>query len=132
MGVERSRYEGPTGIVGVFQDACAQVELTAVSLWAHVPHYVAQLPCPRATLALLHRVEELLDVAVPLEDLPEEAEAWMRSVEELAAEDSGIAEYVASLEARDDDGRTTPDATGEQIAQDFERYLRRRGTGRPD
>ena len=131
MGVERSRYEGPTGIVGVFQDACARIDLTAVSLWAHVPHYVAQPPCPRATLALLHRVEELLDVAIPLEDLPDEADAWLRSVDEMAAEDSEIAEYVASLEARSDEG-AAPDATGEQIAQDFERYLRRRGTGRPD
>jgi predicted ATP-grasp superfamily ATP-dependent carboligase len=133
MGVERSRYEGPTGIVGVFQDACARIDLTAVSLWAHVPHYVAQPPCPRATLALLHRVEELLDVAIPLEDLPDEAEAWLRSVDELAAEDSEIAEYVAQLEARiEEGGSPEATATGDQIAEDFERYLRRRGTGRPD
>lgn len=131
MGVERSRYEGPTGIVGVFQDACAASDLTAVSLWAHVPHYVAQPPCPRATLALLHRVEELLDVAVPLGDLPDEADAWLASVAELTEEDSEIAEYVAGLESRSDDGEA-PEASGEQIAQDFERYLRRRGSGRTD
>ena len=72
--------------------------IPAVSLWAAVPHYVAQPPCPKATLALLRRVEDLLDVPVPLGDLPEEARAWQIGVDELAEEDAEIAEYVRTLE----------------------------------
>ncbi len=71
MNVESSRYEGPTGIVGVFGEACQSAGLPAVSFWAAVPHYVAQPPCPKATLALLRRVEDLLDIEVPLGDLVE-------------------------------------------------------------
>src|SRR5437899_4388560 len=72
MGLEQSRYEGPTGIVGVLQDACTSAGLPGVSIWAAVPHYVAQPPCPKATLALLRKVEDLLDVPVPLGELPED------------------------------------------------------------
>ena len=69
-----------------------------MSFWAAVPHYVAQPPCPKATLALLRQVEDLLDVPIPLGDLPEDARAWERGVDELAEEDEEIAEYVRSLE----------------------------------
>ncbi len=127
LGMEQSRYEGPTGIVGVIQEACHRFEIDAVSLWAAVPHYVAQPPCPKASLALLARIEDLLDVPIPLADLPEEARAWELGVDELAAEDEEVAEYVKQLEeARD----TTdlPEASGEAIAREFERYLRRRGS----
>jgi predicted ATP-grasp superfamily ATP-dependent carboligase len=126
LGLEPSRYEGPTGIVGVLQEACGRYGIPAVSLWAAVPHYVAQPPCPKATLALVRRVEDLLDVPVPLGELVEEARAWEIGVDELAAEDEEVAEYVKQLEeARD----TTdlPEASGEAIAREFERYLRRRG-----
>lgn len=126
LGVEPSHYEGPTGIVGVLQDACARRGLPSVSLWAAVPHYVAQSPSPKATLALVRRVEDLLDVPVPLGDLVEDARAWELGVDELAAEDEEVADYVRQLEeARD----TTdlPEASGEAIAREFERYLRRRG-----
>jgi proteasome assembly chaperone (PAC2) family protein len=126
LGLERSRYEGPTGIVGVFQDRCAQAGLAAVSFWAAVPHYVASPPCPKATLALLRRVEDLLDLPVPLGELPEQARAWERSVDELAAEDSDVAEYIASLEQREPETEL-PEASGEAIAKEFERYLRRGG-----
>ena len=126
LGLERSRYEGPTGIVGVFQDLCTQSGLPAISFWAAVPHYVAQPPCPKATLALLRRVEDLLDLPVPLADLPERARAWERSVDELAAEDSDVAEYIASLEQREPEV-DLPEASGEAIAKEFERYLRRGG-----
>ena len=71
LGLERSRYEGPTGIVGVFQDACGSAGVSALSFWAAVPHYVSSPPCPKATVALLRRVEDLLDVPVPLGELPE-------------------------------------------------------------
>ncbi len=125
LGLERSRYEGPTGIVGVFQDACTQAGITALSFWAAVPHYVGQHPCPKATLALLRRVEDALDLAVPLGELPEEARAWERQVDELAAEDSEVAEYIATLEEREPETEL-PEASGDAIAKEFERYLRRR------
>ena len=126
LGVEPSHYEGPTGIVGVIQEASARRGLPTVSLWAAVPHYVAQAPSPKATLALVRRVEDLLDMPVPLGELVEDSRAWELGVDELAADDEEIADYVRQLEeARD----TTdlPEASGEAIAREFERYLRRRG-----
>ena len=128
LGLAASRYEGPTGIVGVFQDACTRALLPAVSFWAAVPHYVAQPPCPKATLALLRRVEDLLDIPVPLGDLPEQARAWERGVDELAREDGEVADYVRQLEEREAE-TDLPEASGEAIAKEFERYLRRRGDG---
>ena len=125
LNLERSTYEGPTGIVGVLQDACTRAGIPAVSIWAAVPHYVAQPPCPKATLALLRKVEDLLDVPIPLGDLPEEARAWQRGVDELAAEDSEVGEYVRALEEAQDTTEL-PEASGEAIAREFERYLRRR------
>jgi len=127
MGVEASHYEGPTGIVGVIQEACTRFEIPAISLWAAVPHYVASPPCPKATLALVGRIEDLLDVPVPLGDLPEEARAWEAGVDELAAEDDEIEEYVKQLEEARDTA-DLPEASGEAIAREFERYLRRRGS----
>jgi proteasome assembly chaperone (PAC2) family protein len=126
LNLDPSRYEGPTGIVGVFQEACTQAAVPAVSFWAAVPHYVAQPPCPKATLALLRRVEDLLDVAIPLDDLVERSRAWERQVDELAAGDSDVADYVRSLESREPED-TLPEASGDAIAAEFERYLRRRG-----
>lgn len=126
LNLEQSTYEGPTGIVGVVQDACVKLDIPGVSYWAAVPHYVAQPPCPKATLALIGQLEDLLEVTIPLGDLPDEARAWERGVDELAEEDEDVAEYVRSLEeARD----TTdlPEASGEAIAREFERYLKRRG-----
>ncbi|MGH3510279.1 MAG: PAC2 family protein [Nocardioidaceae bacterium] len=125
LKLEQSSYEGPTGIVGVFQDACSQLDIPAVSYWAAVPHYVAQPPCPKATLALLGQLEDLLQVSIPLGDLPEEARAWERGVDELAEEDEEIGDYVRALEETRD---TTdlPEASGEAIAREFERYLKRR------
>jgi len=128
LQLEPSRYEGPTGIVGVLQDACTQAGIPAVSIWAAVPHYVAQPPCPKATLALLRHLEDLLDVPIPMGELPEDARAWERGVDELAAEDSDVAEYVRQLEEAKDLSEA-PEASGEAIAREFERYLRRR---RPD
>lgn len=126
LGLEWSRYEGPTGIVGVFQHAAGQAGWSSSSLWAAVPHYVAQSPCPKATLVLVQKIEDLLDLSIPLGELPDEAQAWQHGVEELATDDPDVAEYVKRLEeARD----TTdlPEASGEHIAREFERYLRRRG-----
>jgi proteasome assembly chaperone (PAC2) family protein len=125
LNLEQSSYEGPTGIVGVFQDACVRLDVPAVSYWAAVPHYVAQPPCPKATLALLGQIEELLEVSIPLDELPELARAWERGVDELAEEDEDVADYVRALEETRD---TTdlPEASGEAIAREFERYLKRR------
>ena len=128
LAVERSRYEGPTGIVGVVQEYVAQAGIPSLSLWAAVPHYVGQPPSPKGTLALLHRVEELLEIAIPLEDLPEQARAWEHGVDELAEEDAEIAEYVQQLEEAKDTAEL-PEASGEAIAREFERYLRRRDDG---
>ena len=125
LGLTRSRYEGPTGIVSVFHDAAARAGLKVVTFWASVPHYVAQPPCPKATLSLLHRAEDALDIAIPLGDLPEQAMAWEHGVDELAREDTEIAEYIASLEEREDEAEL-PEASGDAIAKAFERYLRRR------
>ncbi|MFC5729920.1 PAC2 family protein [Nocardioides vastitatis] len=128
LSLEQSTYEGPTGIVGVIQDACVKLDMPAVSYWAAVPHYVAQPPCPKATLALLGRLEELLETPLPLGDLPEEARAWERGVDELAEEDEDIAEYVRELEESRDTA-DLPEASGEAIAREFERYLKRRDEG---
>ena len=125
LKLEPSTYEGPTGIVGVLQDACARLDLPAVSFWAAVPHYLPQAPCPKGTLALLTQVEDVLEVSVPLGDLPEETRAWERGVAELAEEDEDVAEYVRSLEESKDTA-DLPEASGEAIAREFERYLKRR------
>ena len=126
LRLEASSYEGPTGIVGVLQDACTRLDVPSVSYWAAVPHYVAQPPCPKATLALIGQLEELLDVSIPLHDLPEDARAWERGVDELAEDDEEIAAYVRSLEETRDTTEL-PEASGEAIAREFERYLKRRG-----
>ena len=118
-------YKGPTGITGVLQHECADAGIAAVSLWAAVPHYVAQPPSPKATLALVRAVEDLLDTSLPLADLAEEARAWERGVDELADQDSEVAEYVRTLEEAKD-ATELPEASGDAIAAEFERYLRRR------
>ncbi len=118
-------YKGPTGIVGVLQHACADAGIPAVSLWASVPHYVAQPPSPKATLALIRAVEDVLDVSLPLADLPQEARAWERGVDELAEQDTEVADYVRTLEEAKD-ATDLPEASGDAIAREFERYLRRR------
>lgn len=125
LGLELSTYEGPTGIVGVLAEACYDAGLEVLTLWAAVPHYVAQPPCPKATLALLTKVEDLLDTPLELGELPELAKAWERGVNELASEDSEVAQYVATLENQTD-ATELPEASGEAIAAEFERYLRRR------
>ncbi|HEX7353666.1 MAG TPA: PAC2 family protein [Mycobacteriales bacterium] len=125
LGLERSRYEGPTGITGVLTEACRATGIPALSLWAAVPHYVSQSPSPKATVALLRRVEDLLDLALDFGELEDAARAWETTVDQLAAEDSDISEYVRSLEERA--VTELPEASGEVIAEEFERFLRRRG-----
>ncbi|BDD82679.1 carboxylate--amine ligase [Tsukamurella pulmonis] len=131
FGLEQNRYEGPTGITGVLQDACVRAGFPAVSFWAAVPHYVSQPPNPKATVALLQRVEQVLDLAVPLGDLPARAEAWEASVNEMTEDDEDVSDYVRGLEERGDaeavDVEQHIDA--DAIAEEFEKYLRRRDPG---
>ncbi|HVY11424.1 MAG TPA: PAC2 family protein [Mycobacteriales bacterium] len=124
LGLTKSRYEGPTGVVSVFHQALAETGRKVVTYWASVPHYFAQPPCPKATMTLLHRVEDVLDISVPLGELPESTQAWERDVDALARDDGEIADYIASLELREDQ-TALPEASGEAIARAFERYLRR-------
>ena len=126
VGSEPNDYKGASGIVGVLQYMCAAASIPTVSLWASVPHYVAQSPSPKVTLALLRSVEDVLDSPLPQADLPEEARAWERGVDELAQQDSDVAEYVRTLEEAKD-ATDLPEASGDAIAREFERYLRRRG-----
>lgn len=121
-----TRYEGPTGIVGVLHEASAHAELDVVSFWVHVPHYANNPPCPKATLALLHRVEEILDLPVPVADLAEEVAEWEARVRAAAEQDAELAEYVRELEERAGGVGLQP-LSGDEIASEFERYLRRRG-----
>lgn len=125
LGLTPSTYEGPTGIVGVLGDTLARGGVEVMSLWAAIPHYVSHPPCPKGTLAMLSQLEELLDLSIDLGELPELARAWERGVDELAAEDTEVAEYVAALEQQQD-ATELPEASGDAIAAEFERYLRRR------
>lgn len=121
-----TRYEGPLGIVGVLHEAAARAELETVSFWVHVPHYANSPPCPKATLALLHRIEEILDLPMPTLDLAEQAATWESRVQTAAEQDAELAEYVRELEERAGEAHLQP-LTGDEIASEFEKYLRRRG-----
>lgn len=128
LGLEVSTYEGPTGIIGVLANECQRANMAVVALWASIPHYVAEPPNPKATLALLARLEDVLGLPVDTGDLAEAATAWMAQVDELVGEDPDIAGYISALEERRDEA--TPDPSGDSIAAEFERYLRRRNGGR--
>src|SRR5699024_6667865 len=105
-----------------------QREFHSLNVWAAVPHYVAQPPSPKATLALLTALEEILGEPVPMGELPEDAKAWQDGVDELAGEDPEVAEYVRQLEQAKDTAEL-PEASGEAVARGFERCLRRRDWG---
>lgn len=124
LGIEISKYEGPTGIIGVLQDAAHQRGIDAVSLWASVPHYVSTPPCPKASLALINALEDFLDISIPQGDLPERTSSWETQVNQMAAEDSEVGDYVKQLE-NSKDAADLPAATGESIAREVERFLRR-------
>jgi proteasome assembly chaperone (PAC2) family protein len=124
LGIEISKYEGPTGIIGVLQDAAHKRGIDAVSLWASVPHYVSTPPCPKASLALINALEDFLDISIPQGDLPERSSSWETQVNQMAAEDSEVGDYVKQLETSKD-AAELPEATGESIAREVERFLRR-------
>jgi proteasome assembly chaperone (PAC2) family protein len=124
LGVEVSRYEGPTGILGVIADACLRRGLDAVSLWAAIPHYASNSPSPKATLALINALEDFLEISLPQGDLHADSREWDSEVDELAREDSDVAEYVKALEESKDSALLS-DVSGEDLARELERFLRR-------
>jgi len=124
LGVSVSKYEGPTGILGIIQDGCMRRGIDAISLWAAVPHYASNSPSPKASLALINSLEDFLDISIPLGSLQIDSDEWEKNVNELAAEDSDVAEYVKALE-ESKDAAELPDVSGDVIAKEFERYLRR-------
>jgi proteasome assembly chaperone (PAC2) family protein len=127
MGLQASRYEGPTGIVGVLHDACRRASIPSVSLWAAVPHYVSLAPSPRAALALCDRLGSLLHADLDLAELAEAADAYSEQVSEAVATDEETAAYVEELERRTDsldDGEDLP--SGESLAAELTRFLRER------
>ncbi|MHB8465298.1 MAG: PAC2 family protein [Acidimicrobiales bacterium] len=131
LGLQPSRYEGPTGILGVLSEAFGKAGIPTASLWASVPAYVGQTPSPKATLALVSRLSELLDVEVPTVDLDVAAAAYERQVDEVVAADEDASAYVRSLEEFDDspdDDEVDFDAVDSgTLAEEVERFLRDHG-----
>jgi proteasome assembly chaperone (PAC2) family protein len=127
LGVEPSRYEGPTGIVGVLLDGCRQAGMPSVSLWAAVPHYVSLAPSPRAALALCHRFGELVGTEIDLAELEQAAEEYNEQVTEAVASDAETAAYVEELERRVDLMEAAEDLpSGDSLAAELTRFLRER------
>src|SRR2546421_9631697 len=127
LGLEPSRYEGPTGIVGVVHDACREAGIASVSLWAAVPHYVSLAPSPRAALALVRRFGELIDVDIELEELEQASSEYSEQVSEAVSTDAETAQYVEELERRVDMLEAAEDLpSGESLAAELTRYLRER------
>lgn len=126
LGLDRSSYEGPTGMVGVLHDACRARGLDSASLWAAVPHYVAAVPNPKAALALLRRLESLTGIALAAPELDGAVESFERQVDAAVATNPEIGELVSRLESEQDEaleaGGEVP--SGDAIARDFQRFLR--------
>jgi proteasome assembly chaperone (PAC2) family protein len=139
LKLERSHYEGPTGIVGVLHDALFKAGIPSASLWATVPAYVAKTPSPKGALALVQRAAGLLDERVDVTSLEIAAAAYERQVSEVVAEDEEVASYVRSLEETDDaeqapqrhpsyeQGPMPPLVGGDALAAEVERFLREHG-----
>ena len=127
LGVEPSRYEGPTGILGVLLDACRRAGIPSVSLWAAVPHYVSLAPSPRAALALCRRLGELVGTEIELAELEQAAEEYNEQVTEAVASDAETAAYVEELERRVDLMEAAEELpSGESLAAELTRFLRER------
>ncbi len=132
LGLTTSRYEGPTGIVGVLHDACRQAELPSVSLWAAVPHYVQLTPSPRAAQALCERLATLLGGHIDVAELRKAAHGYVEQVSEAVAADEETAGYVEELEQRSDTIDPSELPTGDALAAELTRYLRERDDDEPD
>ena len=127
LGLQHSRYEGPTGIVGVLHDACNEAELPSASLWAAVPHYVSLTPSPRAARALCDRLADLLDVPLDTSELEQAGDEYAQQVSEAVAADADTAAYVEELERRVDSLADEEDLpSGESLAAELTRFLRER------
>jgi len=129
LGLQHSRYEGPTGIVGVLQDACRDAGIPAASLWAAVPHYVSLAPSPRAARALCDRLGALLDVPIDTAELAEAEETYSEQVTEAVSSDAETSAYVEELERRTDelDLEEHEDLpSGDSLAAELTRFLRER------
>ena len=125
LGLASSRYEGPTGIVGVLHDACRAAELPSASLWAAVPHYASLATSPKAALALCSRLAGLLDAELDLGDLERASETYERQVSEAVAADEETEAYVHELERRRDAvGDELDLPSGETLAAELTRFLR--------
>ncbi len=125
LNVETSRYAGSTGILGIIHDGCVRRGIDSLSLWVPVPHYASNAPSPKAALALIHALEDHLQITIAQDELAAQSDAWEIEVDELAKQDTDISDYVKSLE-ESKDAQDIPDISGEMIAKEFERYLRRR------
>jgi predicted ATP-grasp superfamily ATP-dependent carboligase len=134
LGLQASRYEGPTGIVGVLHDACRRASVPSVSLWAAVPHYVSLTPSPRAALALCERLSSLLQIPVDVDELQEAAEGYEEQVSRAVATDDETQAYVDDLEERADEIDESEIPSGEALAAELTRFLRERDrkNGPPD
>jgi len=124
LGLARSNYEGPTGIVGVLHDGCSRAGLRSASLWAATPHYISATPNPRAAVALLERLAELTGTPAPSGELQRAASEYAVRVAAAVADDPELGAYVEQLESAAD---AEDPPTGEDLARDFERYLREQG-----
>jgi hypothetical protein len=124
LDIERSSYEGPVGILSVLGQAAESAGISTMSIWASVPHYVHTAPSPKATLAIVEKLEEIVDVVIPRGDLVSDASDWETGIDALAGEDDDMSSYIEQLE-RARDTVDSPEASGEAIAQEFEKYLRR-------
>src|SRR3984957_9778245 len=130
LGLTQSSYEGPTGIVGVLHAACQQAGIPSASLWAAVPHYVAASPNPKASLALVRKLEGLVGVAVDASELEEAAAEYERRVNVAVQSDPEVQAFVERLEqvtGEDSVDEAAPLPSGETIARDLQRFLRQRG-----
>jgi proteasome assembly chaperone (PAC2) family protein len=134
LGLANSSYEGPTGIVGVLHAACQQNGLPSASLWAAVPHYIAAAPNPKASLALVRKLEGLVGVAVDASELESAAGEYERQVNLAVQSDPDVQAFVERLEqaaATDADEASGPLPSGDSIARDLQRFLRQRGGDDP-
>ena len=134
LGLSPSRYEGPTGIVGVLHDACGHAGLASASLWAAVPHYVSLTPSPRAAKALVDRLALLLECEIDTAALDEASEAYAQQVSEAVASDPDTSSYVEELERHVDELAGDDDdlPSGDALAAELTRYLREREEPGPD
>jgi predicted ATP-grasp superfamily ATP-dependent carboligase len=127
LGLSASRYEGPTGIVGVIHDECGKSGIPSASLWAAVPHYVSLTPSPRGALALCERLGDVLGIQIEADELEEAARNYEEQVSEAVASDEETAAYVDELERRSDqldDATELP--SGDALAAELTRFLKER------